>query len=148
MASTGESPAAHLVEVGDVLPTLQKVPNEVALFVFSAATWNPHRIHYDRDYAHAEGHRDVVVQGSLQANWIVEALSSWAPAATLLSFSSRNVATGYVNDTFVVHGRVSEVHDAPEDMRVVVQFEVRADEHVTAVGTATVRLDPMHGRGS
>lgn len=38
------------------------------LFRFSAATFNSHRIHYDRDYARTvEGYADLVVHGPLQA---------------------------------------------------------------------------------
>ena len=36
--------------------------NPVLLFRFSALTYNAHRIHYDRDYARAEGYPDLVVQ--------------------------------------------------------------------------------------
>jgi 3-methylfumaryl-CoA hydratase len=39
----------------------------VLLFRFSALTYNAHRIHYDRDYARAEGYPSLVVHGPLQA---------------------------------------------------------------------------------
>jgi len=130
------------VEVGATLPTITKTPNQVALFVFSAATWNPHRIHYERDYAHDEGHRDVVVQGSLQANWLLEALEAWAPGSTLATFSFRNAATAYVNDTFTVGGQVAEVRD---DGTVVVDLQVEGPDGVTTRGSATVRLAGERG---
>jgi 3-methylfumaryl-CoA hydratase len=41
--------------------------NPVLLFRFSALTYNAHRIHYDRDYAQAEGYPGLVVHGPLQA---------------------------------------------------------------------------------
>jgi 3-methylfumaryl-CoA hydratase len=41
--------------------------NPVLLFRFSALTYNAHRIHYDRDYARAEGYPGLVVHGPLQA---------------------------------------------------------------------------------
>jgi hydroxyacyl-ACP dehydratase HTD2-like protein with hotdog domain len=37
----------------------------VTLFRFSAATWNAHRIHYDREYALREGYSGLVVHGPL-----------------------------------------------------------------------------------
>ena len=37
------------------------------MFRFSALTYNAHRIHYDRDYARAEGYPGLVVHGPLQA---------------------------------------------------------------------------------
>ena len=43
-------------------------PNEVNLFRFSAATFNGHRIHYDRAYAtHAEGYPSLIVHGPFTA---------------------------------------------------------------------------------
>ena len=39
----------------------------VLLFRFSALTYNAHRIHYDREYARAEGYPGLVVHGPLQA---------------------------------------------------------------------------------
>ena len=42
-------------------------PQRLRLFLYSAASFNPHRIHYDRSYAEYEGHEDIVVHGPLQA---------------------------------------------------------------------------------
>jgi len=138
--TTHEDTAAPRVEVGAELPARSKTPDEVALFLFSAATGNPHRIHYDRDYAHADGHRDVVVQGSLQANWLIEAMLSWAPDATLTAFTFRNVATAYVNDPFVVGGRVAEVHEHPDGIEVVVDLQVEGPDGATTVGRGTLLM--------
>ena len=56
------------VHPGDTVPTLTVTPDERQLFFFSAATYNGHRIHYDKDWARTvEGYDDVIVQGPLQA---------------------------------------------------------------------------------
>jgi 3-methylfumaryl-CoA hydratase len=44
----------------------------VLLFRFSALTYNAHRIHYDRDFARAEGYPGLVVHGPLQALLMAE----------------------------------------------------------------------------
>ena len=44
----------------------------VLLFRFSALTYNAHRIHYDREYARAEGYPGLVVHGPLQALLMAE----------------------------------------------------------------------------
>jgi 3-methylfumaryl-CoA hydratase len=51
----------------------------VLLFRFSALTYNAHRIHYDKDYATAEGYPDLVVHGPLQALLMAEALRRCVP---------------------------------------------------------------------
>jgi 3-methylfumaryl-CoA hydratase len=46
--------------------------NPVLLFRFSALTYNAHRIHYDRDFARAQGYPGLVVHGPLQALLMAE----------------------------------------------------------------------------
>jgi len=49
-------------------PVLRRAFGEVALFRYSALTFNGHRIHYDREYARTvEGHAGLVVHGPLLA---------------------------------------------------------------------------------
>ena len=43
------------VAVGDEVPALAVVVDETQMFFFSAATYNGHRIHYDKDWARERG---------------------------------------------------------------------------------------------
>jgi acyl dehydratase len=58
------------IAVGDELPPMVKQASRAQLFLYSAASSNPHRIHYDKDYAAIEGHPDVLVHGPLQGAWL------------------------------------------------------------------------------
>ena len=52
------------------------------MFFFSAATYNGHRIHYDKQWARdVEGYDDVLVQGPLQAALLSRALTDWVGGA-------------------------------------------------------------------
>jgi len=137
---------AQPVQVGDDIPPITKIPNETALFLFSAATWNPHRIHYDRDYAHAEGHKDIVVHGSLQANWLVEAMLSWSPRARLTSVSFRNVAPAFVHQSFVAGGRVSGMSQDEDGIHITVDLRVEGPAGVTTTGRGTLHLPGPTGK--
>ena len=64
--------------------------NPVLLFRFSALTYNAHRIHYDRDYARAEGYPGLLVHGPLQALLMAELARPERPA--LCDYSYRLVA--------------------------------------------------------
>ncbi len=66
------------VSVGDEMPPMVKNASRAQLFLFSAATNNPHRIHYDREYAAVEGHPDVLVHGPLQGAWLSQFVADWA----------------------------------------------------------------------
>ena len=46
-----EAPFFEDVEAGYEIPPLAKIPEHTNLFMFSAVTWNRHRIHYDADFA-------------------------------------------------------------------------------------------------
>lgn len=62
----------------------------VALFRFSALTFNAHRIHYDRDYAtHVEGYPGLVVQGPFIATLLMDHARRRAPGANVRTFSFR-----------------------------------------------------------
>jgi hydroxyacyl-ACP dehydratase HTD2-like protein with hotdog domain len=59
------------------LPELAITPTAVQVFMFSAATWNRHHIHYSKDAALAEGLSDIVVQRGLIGNFLGRLLTSW-----------------------------------------------------------------------
>ena len=69
---------AEDIAVGDELPVAVKRASRAQLFLYSAATWNPHRIHYDREYAINEGYPDIIVHGPLQGAWITQYFTDWA----------------------------------------------------------------------
>lgn len=53
---------------GESLPVLTYTISIAEVFMFSAITWNRHRIHYDKDQAIKEGHDGVLVQRGLIGN--------------------------------------------------------------------------------
>lgn len=72
----------------------------VLLFRYSALTYNAHRIHYDRDYARAEGYPGLLVHGPLQALLMAElARRPGRPAA---EYSYRLVSPLYDGQGLVV----------------------------------------------
>ena len=87
-----EQRCAEDVKPGDALPPLVKNASRAQLFLFSAATHNPHRIHYDRDYCRdVEGYPGLLTHGPLQALAMAEAARA-AGRAGDVSFSYRLVA--------------------------------------------------------
>jgi 3-methylfumaryl-CoA hydratase len=66
--------------------------NPVLLFRFSALTYNAHRIHYDRDYARAEGYPGLLVHGPLQAILMAELARREADLPARCDYSYRLVA--------------------------------------------------------
>ena len=80
----------------------------VALFRYSALTFNGHRIHYDRNYATKEGYPDLVVHGPLVATLLVDHLLRWRPAAPLTRFVYRARAPLFDSGAFALNLRRTE----------------------------------------
>ena len=65
-------------------------PDPVLLFRHSAATFNSHRIHYDRDFARSRGYPGLVVQGTLIARLMLEMVRDERPDFEVAGFSFRS----------------------------------------------------------
>ena len=126
------------VNAGDLLPPMVKNASRAQLFLFSAATNNPHRIHYDRAYAESEGHSDLLVHGPLQGAWLHQFVSDWAgPNGRVLALSWQNRGRAFPECNLTFRGRVTEVRGDE------VALEVWEEDPTGAVlmpGTARVRL--------
>ena len=126
------------VTVGQELPPMVKNASRAQLFLFSAATNNPHRIHYDRDYAAVEGHPDLLVHGPLQGSWLSQFALDWAgPAGRLLALSWQNRGRAFPDRDLIFKGRVTAIEG--DEVALEVWEE---DERGTVLmpGTARVRL--------
>src|SRR6201993_3477971 len=97
------------VGVGDHMPTLTVTVDEKQLFFFSAATYNGHRIHYDKQWARTvEGYDDVLVHGPLQAALLARAIGDWIGGrGRLVSFSVQNRAIAYPGQPLTFGGEIT-----------------------------------------
>lgn len=127
------------VKTGDELPVMTKRASRAQLFLYSAATWNPHRIHYDRDYARFEGHDDVIVHGPLQGSWLTQYLTDWAgPASRLVTVGWQNRASALPDRDVVFRGRVTATDE--DLVHVEVQVSNGEDGRVLMPAKASLRL--------
>jgi len=126
------------VSVGDEMEPMTKRASRAQLFLYSAATMNPHRIHYDRDYAAEEGHQDVLGHGPLQGAWLSQFVTQWAgPTGRMTSLTWQNRRSAVPERDYVLRGRVSAVDADVVHLEV---WEEDTDGAVLMPGTASVRL--------
>jgi acyl dehydratase len=126
------------VAVGDELPPVVRNASRAQLFLYSAATWNPHRIHYDIDYARFEGHPDIIVHGPLQGAWLTQYVTDWAgPGARLVSAGWQNRASGLPEHDLTFTGGVVAMDG--DEVRVEIA-ETDPTGRVLLTGWAVVRL--------
>jgi len=131
------------VQPGDALPTLTVSVDERQLFFFSAATYNGHRIHYDKDWARAkEGYDDVLVQGPLQAALLARAVTDWiGGGGRLVEYSVQNRAVAHPGEELSFGGSVTAKRLSGNNVGLV-DIEIAGRRHDTLLmpGTATVAL--------
>ena len=131
------------VGVGEQLTALPVTVDETQLFFFSAATYNGHRIHYDKHWAQTvEGYDNVLVQGPLQAALLARAIGDWIGGrGRLVSYSVQNRATAYPGELLTFGGEVTGKR-LSDDGAGLVHLDIagRRDDTVLMPGTATVEL--------
>jgi hydroxyacyl-ACP dehydratase HTD2-like protein with hotdog domain len=134
------------VKTGDPLPTLAVTVDERQLFFFSAATYNGHRIHYDRNWARdVEGYESVIVQGPLQAALLARAITDWIGGrGRLVEYAAQNRAVAHAGDELTFSGVVIGKRLADGAGLVDLDIVGRRGDTVLMPGTATVAL-PVRG---
>jgi hydroxyacyl-ACP dehydratase HTD2-like protein with hotdog domain len=134
------------VETGSEVTPLTVTPDETQLFFFSAATYNGHRIHYDKEWARdVEGYDNVLVQGPLQAALLSRALTDWiGGAGRLVAFSVQNRAVAHPGQELTFGGVVTGKRIEDGEARVDLDIFCRRGDDVLMPGTATVAL-PLRG---
>jgi hydroxyacyl-ACP dehydratase HTD2-like protein with hotdog domain len=134
------------VRPGDTLPALTVTADERQLFFFSAATYNGHRIHYDKDWARTtEGYDDVIVQGPLQAALLARAVTDWIGGrGRLVEYAVQNRAIALAGERLTFDGAVTGKRLVDNIGLVDLDIAGRRDDTVLMPGTATVAL-PLRG---
>ncbi len=129
------------IKVGDVLPSRDHTAGIVQLFMYNAAIWNPHRIHFDHAYAtQEEGYPGIVLDGPLQGDWIGQVVTDWiGDDATLVSFGYANRRAAFLGETMTAGGQVEEKDDSKREVKVSL-FLKNAQGEVTIPGHAVVRF--------
>ena len=137
------------VHEGMELPPRHRTTSTIQLFLFSAVTRNPHRIHYDRAFAESEDHPDVLVHGPLQGAMLCTYVTDWAgPRGRLRKIGYQNRGRATPADTLIFKGRVTRVYR--EDGQGVVELDVweeNQDGHVNVPGRAVVHLPSRSSDG-
>jgi len=127
------------IQVGDCLPERRHAPTNVSLFLYNAAIWNAHRIHYDAGYTtEVEKHPAIVVDGPLQGDWLTQAVINWlGDDGDLIEFEYSNRRASYLGETLISGGRIETVRPADLEVEVSVFVKSEAGEIMTP-GRATV----------
>jgi hydroxyacyl-ACP dehydratase HTD2-like protein with hotdog domain len=128
------------------IPEMRLMPTATQIFMFSAATWNRHHIHYSKDAALAEGHTDIVVQRALIGNFFANQIGEWlGDAGEIREISWKVLSSAVPGVELTCRAKVIAM-DADGDCPMAkLELEVLRDSgRIVATGAATVALTSGH----
>ena len=127
------------IKVGDLLPEREFKPDNVQLFLYDAALWNAHRIHFDFPYAtDIEGYPGLVIAGPLMGDWLTQCAIDWLGAeGRLVSVEYSNRKAAFIGEVLRTGGSVLAV--APQTRKVQLELSVKNEANEIIIpGTAVV----------
>lgn len=129
---------AASVRTGQELPILSVAPTALQVFRFSAVTWNPHRIHFDQQYAQSEGYPDVLIQSHLRGALALRCLTEGLGADYAVEHFTYRVRRPATPDRVLTY--TARVTDATTGEATVVVAETFDDSALGLEGTAVARV--------
>ena len=135
------APTVQSVRAGDELPRREHTATNASLFLYNAAVWNPHRIHYDAEYTTSvEGYPGIVIDGPLQGDWLSQVALNWlAGGGEMVRFRYSNRGWAVLGETLTSGGRVKSVDADTRRVELELFIENESGEVITP-GEATVLL--------
>lgn len=129
------------IKVGDTLPERLHCATNVSLFLYNAAIWNSHRIHYDETYTtQVEKHPGIVIDGPLQGDWLSQCAINWlGDRGELIQFNYSNRMATYLGETLSTGGTVVEIDRSNSIVRLDLFVKNESGEIVTP-GGASMKL--------
>tara|TARA_B100000029_G_scaffold398092_1_gene396527 strand:- start:952 stop:1362 length:411 start_codon:yes stop_codon:yes gene_type:complete len=135
-------PKLKELSVGQSIKGHAYTPTNVSLFLYNAAIWNAHRIHYDETYAtEIEKHSGIVIDGPLQGDWLAQVATNWlGEDGVLVEFEYSNRKAAYLGQTLVSGGEISSIDPETGSVRLELFIKDEVGD-VTSPGSAIVRFD-------
>ena len=121
------------IAVGERLPEIQHATDTVGQFLYNAALWNAHRIHFDYPYAtEVEGYPGLVVAGPLMGDWLSQCVEEWlGEDGRLMQFEYSNRRAAFVGDVLLCTGEISEIDTASRTVTITLELINEAGEVLT-----------------
>lgn len=134
------------IEVDSEIPVLVKYPTTMQLVKYAGASGDYYQIHYDKDFAQANGLPGVIVHGWLTLAFLGQMLTEWlGDEGTLVKLNGSYRGMNNVHEDIICNGKITKkyVEDDTHYARVEIWAENPQGEK-TVTGSAIVTL-PSRG---
>jgi 3-methylfumaryl-CoA hydratase len=118
-------------------------PDEEDLFMFSAATWLTHRIHFDREYTKTEGYPNLLVHGPLQGSYLGQMMAELAGeyGGVLEEIEYRHHRPTFCGETLHCQATLTGASEASQSIVLVSDLRiVLSSGEVCTSGSAVIRV--------
>jgi len=130
------------IEAGSEIPALVKYPTTIQLVKYAGASGDYYQIHYDKDFAIANGLPGVIVHGWLTLSFLGQMLTDWlGEGGTLVKLNGSYRGMNKVHEDIICSGKV--VKKYAEEGKNYARVEIWAENpqgEKTVTGTAVVKL--------
>ncbi len=132
------------VREGTELPTLEKNPTTKQLVMYAGASGDFYQIHYDLEFAHANGLPTVILHGALKNAFLGQLVTDWiGEGGTLKKLSAQYRGIDVPGKPLYCKGVVKRKFDEGDEHLVECDVWIEnADGEKTTLGSALVALPP------
>jgi hydroxyacyl-ACP dehydratase HTD2-like protein with hotdog domain len=130
------------IQEGFELPALVKYPTTMQLVKYAGASGDYYQIHYDKDFAVANGLPGVIVHGWLALAFLGRMVTDWlGDSGTLVRLNGSYRGINKVHEDIICNGKVTKKYT--EEDKHLVRIEIWAENPTgekTVTGFAVVDL--------
>ncbi len=137
---TLELRSAETLQAGMTLATDFFKIESSQLFMFSAITWNRHRIHYDKTQAIKEGHSDVLVQRGLIGNLFTHFIQNLFNNIFIQQLDWKVISSATPEDNLSCNGEITDVEDIDDNITVTLSLNIcNQEQQLISKASAIIR---------
>ena len=128
-------------KTGDSVPMLEKLVTTDVIMAYGAATWDWHRMHYDAEFARAQGLPGVMLDGQAMGAIFARALTDgFGPRAFVTKLSFRLRAMVEPGDVLRCEGEITSVDAGDGNTLIALSQRITAGGRIAAEATSELRL--------
>jgi acyl dehydratase len=130
------------IEAGMEIPALVKYPTTMQLVKYAGASGDYYQIHYDKDFALANGLKGIIIHGWLALSFLGQMVTDWiGEKGTLVKLSGSYRGMNRVHEDVICNGKVIKKYQ--EEGKNYARLEIWAENprgEKTVAGNAVITL--------
>lgn len=129
------------LRIGQTLPDQGHTFTEVDLAAYGAATWDWHRLHYDKAHAQSKQLPNVLIDGQAFGAVFAREAMRWAgPNAFIRRMSLKMKSMAFAGDHLVAQGRIIAIDQIDGMWMVQIDQHLLCGDRLVAQATSDIQM--------